>query len=122
MKIEIIETGETVEMDIQQDGISWVDDLLGNNCAFGDASKGLIERYSPDDDSEDVYRANRATVVWWQTVIANIEQVDTLKAEAKELGLWTDALRDEFEACGGNDLEDMTRLQIDLLDQTLGGT
>lgn len=90
MKVEIKETGKTVELTILSNGINWVADLIGNAGATTDGQFVW-------DSEKDCYIATQETVDWWTKYINESNTTDAdVEKMAEELNISESEIRERI--------------------------
>ena len=114
MKVKINETGKVVELVIIDDrGIDWSQDLIGNAGAFDDGQFA--------DEGDGYYIALAGTVEWWQRYIADTTKTEREVGElATKYGIDKSDIFDRISQEQGEDYNDhrnQARFAIDEIEQ-----
>ena len=108
-----IDTGSIVDLSIiDENGINWIRDLLGNSGALYNS-----DQFDYDDDTE-LFLADTDTIEWWQGYISDCYQTDeNIDSLANELGISTSDIRARIANEIANDMEDERSIAITVMEE-----
>lgn len=117
MKVMIRETGKVETLKWMENGVSIVNDMIGNHDGFGTEA----HQFEAVDGDEYDFAAAQDTFDWWEKVARDNEELhERLQILNEEYG--SDAVNDIVNLASEVDLEDLAAAVNKALDEEFGET